>query len=95
MVAAHKDQRLANDTVILDGSEFVNCEFDNCKMVYRGGEMPRLQHCRFARCTWHLEDAAQRSVLFLRSIYHSGQGGRELVEETLRHIRMRPTQAEA
>jgi hypothetical protein len=51
--------------------------------------MPRLQHCHFVRCTWHLEDAAQRSVLFLRSVYHSGPGGRELVEETLRHIRMR------
>jgi len=88
-VAVHKEQKLVNDTVVLDGNEFVNCEFDNCKMVYRGGDMPRLQHCHFVRCTWHLEDAAQRSVLFLRSVYHSGPGGRELVEETLRHIRLR------
>jgi len=84
-----KDQKLTNNTVILDGNEFVNCEFDSCKMVYRGGEMPKLQHCQFSHCTWHLEDAAQRAVLFLRSIYHSGPGGRELVEETLRAIRTR------
>ena len=88
-MAVHKDQKLANETIILDGNEFSNCEFDSCRMVYRGGEMPKVQHCHFTRCTWHLEDAAQRSVLFLRSVYHSGPGGRELVEETLRHIRMR------
>ena len=86
-MAAYKDQKLTNDTVILDGNEFDYCEFDNCKMVYRGGELPRLQHCQFTRCTWHLEDAAQRSVLFLRSIYHSGPGGMELVEGTLKFIR--------
>ncbi|HEV3117321.1 MAG TPA: hypothetical protein VGY58_09725 [Gemmataceae bacterium] len=91
-MAVYRDQKLANETVVLDGHEFVNCEFDGCRMVYRGGEMPKLQHCHFARCTWHLEEAAQRSVLFLRSVYHSGPGGRELVEETLRHIRMRSTQ---
>jgi hypothetical protein len=88
-VSSYKDQKLANETVVLDDSEFLNCEFDNCKMVYRGGEMPKIQHCHFMRCTWHLEDAAQRTVLFLRSVYHSGPGGQELVEETLRHIRRR------
>ena len=88
-MAVYQDKKIENETVVLDGSEFVSCEFHGCRMVYRGGEHPRLQHCHFTRCTWHLEDAAQRTVLFLKSIYHSGPGGRELVEETLRHIRMR------
>ena len=87
-MAAHKDQKLVNDTVVLDGGDFEQCEFDGCKMIYKGGEMPKLQRCSFTRCTWHLEDAARRSILFLRSIYHSGPGGRELVEETLRQIRV-------
>jgi hypothetical protein len=87
-VAAYHEKTLKDETVVLDGNEFNSCEFQNCKMVYRGGEHPKLQHCHFVRCSWHLEDAAKKTVLFLRSIYHSGPGGRDLVEETLRHIRM-------
>jgi hypothetical protein len=48
-----------------------------------------LHHCHFTNCSWHLEEAAQRTVLFLRSVYHSGPGGKDLVEQTLRHIRTR------
>jgi hypothetical protein len=88
-VALHQDQKLADETVVLDGNEFVRCEFSNCKMVYKGGELPKLQRCHFLQCSWHLEDAARRTVLFFKGIYHSGPGGRDLVEETLRHIRMR------
>jgi hypothetical protein len=57
-------------------------------MVYKGGELPKLQRCHFTRCGWHLDDAARRTILFLKSIYHSGPGGKDLVEETLRHIRI-------
>jgi hypothetical protein len=86
-VAEYKERKLVGESVVLDGNDFVQCEFENCKMIYKGGELPKLQHCRFTRCTWQLEDAARRSVLFLKSIYHSGPGGKELVEETLRQIR--------
>jgi hypothetical protein len=88
-MALFQDVTKENETVVLDGNEFIGCKFQNCKMVYRGGEVPRLQHCHFTQCTWHLDDAAQRTVMFLRGIYHSGPGGRELVEDTLRHIRVR------
>ncbi len=88
-MAEFKDLTRENERVVLDGNTFVNCTFLNCQMVYQGGEQPRLQHCQFTRCSWHLEEAAQRTVRFLRNVYHSGPGGRDLVEETLRHIRMR------
>jgi hypothetical protein len=84
-----KDQKLERQDVLLDDNEFINCDFENCKMIYKGGQLPKLQQCRFALCSWQLDEAAQRTVLFLRAIYHSGPGGRELVEETLRHIRTR------
>jgi hypothetical protein len=88
-MALFKDLTKESESVLLDGNEFINCEFQGCNLVYRGGELPRLQQCRFARCAWHLEEGAQRTIQFLRSIYHSGPGGRELVEETLRHVRTR------
>ena len=88
-MAVYQDKKIENESIVLDGNEFIACEFADCRMIYRGGEHPKIQHCHFQRCSWHLEDAAQRTVLFLKSIYHSGPGGQELVEETLRHIRMK------
>jgi hypothetical protein len=88
-MAAHKGSKFDNATVVLDGHQFVECEFTGCRLVYRGGELPALQHCHFMACTWLLEDAALRAVQFLRGVYHSGPGGKELVEDTLRHIRIK------
>jgi hypothetical protein len=87
-MAVFTDLTKENETVVLDGNEFVGCTFQSCKLVYKGGELPRLQRCHFARCSWHLEEAAQRTIQFLRGIYHSGPGGRDLIEDTLRHIRI-------
>jgi hypothetical protein len=86
-MSTHEAKKFMGELVTLDGNEFINCEFENCTMVYNGGEQPKLQQCHFARCQWKLDQAAKRTMIFLRSIYHSGPGGRELVEETLKSIR--------
>jgi hypothetical protein len=88
-MATYQDQALGHQTVVLDGNEYIDCQFESCQLIYKGGELPRLNRCQFVRCSWHLEDAAQRTIRFLRSIYHSGPGGRELVEDTLKHVRVR------
>jgi hypothetical protein len=82
-------QRFLNQTIVLDGKEYLDCEFANCKLIYSGGEVPKLHRCSFAQCQWQLDEAAKRTIQFLRGIYHSGPGGRELVEETLKSIRFR------
>ena len=86
-MAIFKDLTKQNEAVLLDGNEFDSCKFQSCEMVYQGGELPKIQHCEFTQCSWRLDGAAKRTILFLRSIYHSGEGGMELVEGTLRHIR--------
>jgi len=88
-MAVFKELEKANESVALDGNEFIDCKFKNCELVYSGGELPKLQRCDFAHCSWKLDKAAKQTILFLRSIYHSGPGGMELVEGTLRHIRMK------
>jgi hypothetical protein len=88
-MAIFKDQAKRNESVILDGNEFIDCKFHNCELIYRGGELPKLERCEFTQCSWKLDGAAKQTILFLRSIYHSGPGGKELVEGTLQHIRMK------
>jgi hypothetical protein len=86
-MAVFNDLTKENETIILDNNEFVSCKFQNCELVYCGGTPPKLQHCFFTHCSWKLDEAAKRTILFLRSIYHSGPGGMELVDGTLKFIR--------
>jgi hypothetical protein len=76
----------ASETI--DGNIYTDCRFDNCKLVYRGGEMPRISGCHFENCQWQFEDAAERTLVFLRQLYHGmGPGGAQLVEATLAQLR--------
>jgi hypothetical protein len=86
-MASFQDVAKKNESIVLDGNEFIDCKFQGCELIYRGGELPKLQRCDFTQCSWKLDGAAKQTILFLRSIYHSGPGGKDLVEGTLRHIR--------
>jgi hypothetical protein len=78
----------SNATETIDGNTYTDCRFDNCKLVYRGGEMPRIGGCHFENCQWQFEDAAERTLVFLRQLYHGmGAGGAQLVEATLAQLR--------
>jgi hypothetical protein len=77
-----------NLTEVLDGKEYQGCEFHHCRLVYRGGTLPKVSHCHFSECEWVLEDAAGRTISLLKGLYHGGgSSGRKLVEATLDSIR--------
>ena len=58
---------------------------------YRGGTIPVVTGCHFDDCRWQFEDAAERTLVFLRAMFHGlGTGGRQLVESTLNQIRTPP-----
>jgi len=81
----HDSEDFEGRTLELDGNEYFNCTFIRCRLVYRGGRPPTLQTCRFDRCSWEFEDAAGRTLEFLRGLYHGMHAaGRELVEKTLK-----------
>jgi hypothetical protein len=72
-------------TIKLDGNEYSNCNFTRCVLVYGGGELPTLNANTFTGSTWQFDDAAARTVSFLRGLYSGG--GKELVERTLENIK--------
>lgn len=43
-------QTFSNSTEFLDGNAYDNCKFENCQIVYGGGEIPRIANCQFANC---------------------------------------------
>jgi hypothetical protein len=81
----HDSEDFSGRLVELDGNAYHNCTFTTCRLRYRGGGVPTLQTCRFDRCSWEFEDAAGRTLEFLRGLYQGmSAAGRELVESTLR-----------
>jgi hypothetical protein len=87
-VASHKAETFENRSVVLDGDEYEDCTFRNCSLIYKGGEPPRLVNNYLENCSWQFQDAAERTVNFLKGLYHGlGQEGRVLIEATFRNIR--------
>jgi hypothetical protein len=89
----HNDEKFSGGDRVVDGNQYSGCSFDGCKIIYRGGGVPSLANCHFNNCTWHFEDAAQRTLFFLRLIYNGmGEGGQNLVDSAVAQIRepMRP-----
>jgi hypothetical protein len=84
----HKSETIANTREVIDGNQYSECRFENCQMVYCGGEIPTISSCHFENCKWQFEDAAERTLIFMKSLYHGmGPGGVELIEATLSAIR--------
>jgi hypothetical protein len=62
-----------HETVVLDGQEFADCEFRECRMVYAGGEVPSFANCRFDACEWKFDDAAGRTLAYLKVVWSLGE----------------------
>ena len=54
----------ANETVVIDEHYFVHCTFNNCNIVYCGGEFGWDQ-CQFNNCRITIQGAATRVMAFL------------------------------
>jgi hypothetical protein len=84
-------QDFSNTAELVDGNTYKDCKFNACRLVYRGGPIPGIQNCEFHNCTWQFENAAERTLTFMRLIYHGmGPRGPELVEGAFDEIRKPP-----
>ncbi len=62
-----------HQTIALDGESFADCEFVACRLTYAGGELPHFSDCRFQDCEWRHEDAAARTLSYLKLMWSVGQ----------------------
>ena len=83
-----KNQSFTDSRQVVDGNRYHDCQFVRCEIVYCGGEIPHIVDCSFDRCTWHFDEAAQRTLQFMHLLYHgTGDAGRELIEQTFQLVR--------
>ena len=85
----HRNQTFENERIELSQGRFHGCTFINCELVYRGEPSPTFQDNEFIDSTFVFRDDAIRTLYFLSNIYHAGEGGREIVEQTFDDVRSR------
>jgi hypothetical protein len=73
------------DSVVLDGQSFHDCDFRGSQAVYRGGDLPEFHNCQLTQVNWHLEGAADNTLVFLRFLFTTGNQG--LVNEIIKSLR--------
>jgi hypothetical protein len=84
----HQGKAFKDESVELDGHEFIDCTFERCKIFYYGGPLPVLGECKFGGCQFLFEKGAGNTLDMLRGLYHSGMT--DLVEATFADVRTNP-----
>lgn len=87
-MAEIRNQTLTGDQLI-DGNSYVDCQFDNCRLVFEGGLPPSFNNCAFANTDFVLQEAAGRTIAFLRSMSARTTGMRHIVAGLLPELEVR------
>ena len=78
-------------SVLLDSTEFINCRFQNVKLVFAGAGPVSLRGCVFDNVQWVFDGPASNTLQFLRAMYHGlGEAGRAIVDDAFRQIKLPP-----
>ena len=83
----HRDETFANERIDLHGKFFHGCTFENCELVFDGDRPPTFTDNRFIDSVFVFTGPATRTLYMLAALYHAGEGGRQVVENTLANIR--------
>lgn len=69
----------------LEGNEYYECKFTNCRIIYRGGPAV-LSGCEFHDSPFVFAGAAADTINFMKALYQNGGGGEKLVRDTCANI---------
>ena len=86
---SQRNETFKNERIELHGKSFHNCTFENCELVFDGDRPPTLKDNSFVDTIFVFTGAATRTLYLLSNIYHAGDGGKEVIEETFAGIRDR------
>lgn len=64
--------KITGDVIELDYREYSNTDFENCKLIFKGGRPPNLQNVSVTNCEFIFEGAAENTLLMLRFISQGG-----------------------
>jgi hypothetical protein len=77
----YEKQTFRNETITLDGNEFIECTFVACRFQYSGGDF-NIDRIRFDSLEFTVDGPAARTVLLLQSLW-ANDIGRQAVQSML------------
>ena len=89
MTATVSGRRFQNKRVVLADRRYENCTFIHCELVFDGDRPPTFKDNRFIDTVFVFTGSATRTLYLLSNIYHAGDGGREVIDQTFSAIRER------
>lgn len=72
-------RRVVGQTVVLDGAQLTDSDYEDCNLVYAGGTPPSIHGCSFSGSRFVFENAAENTLVFLRWLAHGDPSGKQLV----------------
>lgn len=81
-MADYADQTFSGVDVEMDGNTYLRCRFEHCALIYRGDALPSFDQCSFHNSRFRHEDAAGRTLAWLRWLIDNGNP--QLVSDLLR-----------
>jgi hypothetical protein len=90
---ATKSHRFENETfreqtIAIDGNQYINCTFIQCRIIFSGYEVGVFDGCTFVRCAWGFAGSAANTLNYLAAIYNGlGKNSQEMIEGIFESIR--------
>jgi hypothetical protein len=76
----YTDRNFSGKTIELDGNQFINCQFYDCRLIFSATAPVTFDECVFNECDWSFEGPADIMLSFLTALYHGlGVSGQNLV----------------
>ena len=84
-MAQHEGETFTNETVVLDGNEYLNCTFTDCELFFHGTAGESLHGITLNDCRWTFDGPAGLTINFMTALYQAGVT--DLIDQTFENIR--------
>jgi hypothetical protein len=91
-MATYTGSIFSNSDVVLDGNEYRNCVFQNCRLIFRGQRLPSLNDNTILNSGFVFEGPAQETLNFIRSFANPNSGLNEVFKQYFPELSVTPRQ---
>ncbi len=81
----YANRELRGLNLALDGKRFVDCQLTECRLTFRGAQLPEFKDTRIVDCQILFQGPAAATLKMLASLYQSGQGS--MVDSIFAHLK--------
>lgn len=81
----YQSRTFTDETVSLDGNEFIACTFTRCELVFSGGIPPKIVRSKHINSRFAFDKSAANTISFLVLLHVIGH--RKFVDEVFDRIR--------